>query len=99
MNLLDLLEIEPSSHSLLFSLDAEHPRDNKETVSLGAEYTFMKILSLRAGIITPETSEAGIHAGIGLQHEIGGVILGINYAYTEFGIFDSIHRITINIAY
>ena len=99
MNLLDLFEIAPTSHSLLFSIDAEHPRDNKETLSLGAEYTFMNILSLRAGIITPETSEAGINAGIGLKHEIGGINLGIDYAYTDFGIFDSIHRITVNIAY
>ena len=99
MNLLDLFEIAPTSHSLLFSVDAEHPRDNKETLSLGAEYTFMNILSLRAGIITPETSEAGINAGIGLKHEIGGINLGIDYAYTDFGIFDSIHRITVNIAY
>ena len=99
MNMLDIFEIDPNSNSVLFSVDAEHPRDNKEMLRLGVEYTFMNILSLRTGYVTPETSEAGIQAGIGLRYDVGGINLGVDYAYTDFGIFDSVQRITINLAY
>ena len=99
MNMLDLFEIDPNSNSVLFSVDAEHPRDNKEMLRLGVEYTFMNVLSLRTGYVTPETSEAGIQAGVGLRYNISGINLGVDYAYTDFGIFDSVHRITINFAY
>lgn len=99
MNMLDIFEIDPNSNLVLFSVDAEHPRDNKEMLRFGLEYTFMNILSLRTGYITPETSEAGLQAGLGLRYNVGGINLGVDYAYTDFGIFDSVHRITINFAY
>ena len=99
MNLFDIFEIDPNSHSFLFAVDAEHPRDNKEMLHLGAEYTFINILSLRAGYITPKINEAGINAGVGLKYSLGGINLGIDYAYTEFNVFNSVHRIAINFAY
>jgi len=99
MNLFDLVEIDPESHSFLFAFDAEHPRDNKEMLHLGAEYSFMNILSLRAGYITPKINEAGINAGVGLKYNLGGIDIGIDYAYTEFSTFNSVHRIAINFGY
>ncbi len=98
MNLFDFLDIDPNSHTFLFAVDAEHPRDNEEMLHLGAEYTFLKILSLRAGYITPKTSEAGINAGVGLQYGLGGINLGVDYSYTEFGIFQDVHRISVKLS-
>jgi hypothetical protein len=94
MNMFDLLANKPEDQDLLLSVDWGHPRDNKEQVNVGVQYTFMDLISLRAGYIAP-TDEQGINAGIGLKHSVGGVNYGIDYAYTDFGIFDSIHRFTI----
>lgn len=94
MNMFDMLENKPENQDLLLTVDWGHPRDNKEQINLGLQYTFMGLISLRAGYIAPN-DEQGINAGIGIKHNMGGVNYGIDYAYTDFGIFDSIHRFTI----
>jgi hypothetical protein len=99
MNLLDIADINPAEHSFLFAVDTEHPRDNKEMVHLGGEYTFMEILSLRVGYITPETSLAGMNYGVGVKYGVSGINLGVDYAYTEFGDFDPIHRISVKMSF
>jgi hypothetical protein len=99
MNLLDFTDITPNEHSFLFSIDAEHPRDNKEMLHLGGEYTFMEMLSLRVGYVTPETSLAGMNYGVGLKYGLGGINLGVDYAYTEFGDFDPIHRMSVKLSF
>ena len=99
MNLFDIVEIDPESHSFIFSVDAEHPRDNEEMLHLGGEYTFMNILSLRAGYVTPETTQAGINLGVGFKYKISGINIGVDYAYTEFGIFDPINRISVKLSF
>ena len=98
MNVLDFFSIDKHNHSLLFSIDAAHPRDYKEQIHIGGEYTFFDVFSIRAGYVTP-TDEQGINAGVGLKYPLGGINLGIDYAYLDFGIFDSVHRFTINVSY
>lgn len=96
MNLMDLTNLDPNVHKLVVTLDATHPRDYSEQVSVGAEYTFLNTLSLRAGYTTP-TDEQGINAGIGLKHDFNGYQLGVDYAYTKFGVFGDIHRFTLSV--
>lgn len=96
MDMVDIIPgINNEDHDLLLSVDAVHPRDFDEQLNLGFEYTFLKMFSARVGYITP-TDEQGINAGIGLKKDVGGVELGVDYAYTDFGIFEDLHRITIN---
>ena len=99
MNLLDIIDVNPADHVFLFAVDAEHPRDNEEMLHFGGEYTFMEILSLRVGYVTPETSLAGINYGVGLKYGLSGINIGFDYAYTEFGDFDPIHRISVKLAF
>jgi hypothetical protein len=97
-NFSDLLDLDKNEHSILFTADANHPRDYPEQILLGVEYTFMNLISLRGGYSAPN-DERDITAGIGLKQNIEGLTLGVDYSYTNFGIFDSVHRITINFAY
>ena len=97
--MLDFFEYEKDTHSFLFAIDAEHPRDNEEMLHIGGEYTFLNILSLRIGYITPKTSEAGINAGFGLKYGLEGIELGVDYAYTEFGVFNDVHRISLKLSF
>jgi len=99
MNLLDIWDVNPKAHSFIFAVDAEHPRDNKEMLHLGGEYTFMQILSLRVGYVTPQTSLAGMNYGAGLKYNISGIYFGLDYSYTEFGDFDPIHRIAVKLSF
>lgn len=98
MNMLDLMELEKDEHSFLLSVDATHPRDYKEQVHIGGEYTFMNILSLRAGYVSP-TDEQGINFGAGLKHSFVGFNFGVDYSYLDFGVFDNVNRFSINISY
>ena len=98
MDMIDLTSLDKNDHSLLVAVDASHPRDYYEQVSFGVEYTFLNTLSLRAGYVTPH-DEMGINAGIGVKQSLAGVEVGIDYAYTSFDIFDSVHRFTVKFAY
>lgn len=97
-NFADIMEVNRDEHSFLVTVDANHPRDYPEQINFGLEYTFMEILSLRAGYSTPN-DERGFSTGVGLKKDIGGVDLGVDYGYTPFGIFDSVHRLTLNFAF
>ena len=92
------MELDKNEHSFLVTIDANHPRDFPEQILFGFEYTFMNLLSLRGGYSTPN-DERGISAGVGLKQNIEGLNLGVDYSYTDFGVFKNIHRITINFAY
>jgi hypothetical protein len=65
---------------------------------VGVEYTFMNLLSFRGGFSAPN-DERNFSAGVGLRKDIGGVDLGVDYAYTPFGVFNDVHRISLNFAY
>lgn len=98
MDVLDLTPMAGSQHSLLLAVDAENPRDFSEQVKVGAEYTFAETLSLRAGYITP-TDEQGISLGAGVKQSVGGLGIGADYAYTDFGVFDAVHRIAVHLSF
>jgi hypothetical protein len=91
MNTLDLTGMNPDEHSLLLSIDATHPRDYAEQLGFGLEYVFMKMFALRTGYEFPN-DEHGFAAGVGFHKDISDVSVGVDYAYTPFGIFGDVHR-------
>ena len=98
MDLLDLTPMAGGPHSLLLAVDAENPRDFSEQVKIGAEYTFAKTVSLRAGYVTP-TDEQGISLGAGVKQSVGGLGIGADYAYTDYGVFDAVHRVAVHLSF
>ncbi len=98
MNLLDLMEYDPNVHSLLFSVDASHPRDFQEQVFLGGEYTYLNSFSFRTGYNFPR-DDGGFTAGMGLKHEVQGMHVSVDYAYAPWDIFDDVHRFSIRFGY
>jgi hypothetical protein len=91
MNLLDFMDVKKEEHQFLLAIDAEHPRDFPERIKMGGEYRFMDIVSLRAGFISL-ADEQKFSYGVGLQKALGDVGLGVDYAYTPFGIFGNVHQ-------
>ncbi len=98
MNMTDLMNVDQNVHSFRLAVDAKRPRDFDEQLKIGGEYTLMNILSLRAGYSFP-TDEQGISLGAGLQHKFSGIGLGINYAYTSFGVFSDVQRIGAHLSF
>ena len=91
MDMLDLVDVDKRMHQFLLAVDAEHPRDFQEQVRVGGEYTFMEILSLRAGYVS-SGDEYGATYGAGLKKDFDGFGLAVDYAHTPFGIFGKVHR-------
>ncbi len=99
MDMTDLMaNVDPSQHSFNMMLEAERPRDFSEQLKVGGEYTFMNILSLRAGYVFP-TDEQGISLGAGLQYGVNNLGFGVDYAYTSFGVFDSVNRLGVHMSF
>lgn len=99
MDLVDLTSMNPDMHSLKLHLDAQRPRDFREHVKFGLEYTFMDLISLRGGFEQTVSAEEGVSLGVGLHHEFSGVRVGADYAYTDWGLFGDVQRIGINIGF
>ena len=98
-DIIDLTNLNPDMHSFTIHLDAQRPRDFQEHVKFGAEYTFMNLLSLRAGFEQAVSEEEGISLGAGLHHGFGGFQIGADYAYTDWGLFGSVQRIGVQIGF
>ncbi|MCS7052814.1 MAG: PorV/PorQ family protein [Ignavibacterium sp.] len=98
MDAFDLIEIDKNMHSLLVSVDASHPRDYPEQLSFGLEYTFLNSISFRGGYTFP-TDEQEFSAGVGFKQAFSDLKFAVDYSYTPFGIFNKVHRVSINIGY
>ncbi len=98
MDLFDFLNNRTPSQTLLLSIDALHPRSYAERLNLGLEYTLRDFLSLRTGYLF-NYDERGVTAGFGVHKTIAGLFLEIDYAYTPFGLFDSVQRLTVQMRF
>jgi len=98
MNIFDLTGFDRETQALLITVDAEHPRDFPEQVKVGAEYVFMNMVSARVGYIGP-ADEHSISYGLGFQLAMAGTQLGLDYAYTPFGIFNNVQRFSVRFGF
>jgi hypothetical protein len=96
MDVLDLMG--EHKNPLLISIYALHPRDYTERIHVGGEYWYNNLIALRAGYKF-NYDEEGLAAGIGLKHTIAGLELKLDYAYSDFGIFDAVSRFSFGISF
>lgn len=96
LNAMDFISESKDADPFLVSVDAINSRDYPETVNLGGEYVFMKTFALRAGYMIGY-DEKGFTAGLGVQQTIEGIGLGVDYAYTPFGVFGNVNRFALQV--
>jgi hypothetical protein len=89
MNVMDLVEGAPLDQSLYVSVDASHLRDHPEQMKVGLDYRLMKVLSLRGGYLANNDLD-GFTFGLGVSR----YGFAFDYAYTPFGVFDKVQRLT-----
>lgn len=86
-------------HLLTLAMDALHPSDNDESISLGAEYGFQRFLYVRGGFhsLFLTDAEGGISLGGGLAQELfgGGASVHIDYAYSDLGRLGGFHSVAV----
>ncbi|MDZ7374657.1 MAG: PorV/PorQ family protein [candidate division KSB1 bacterium] len=80
--------LDSPNHSLTFCVDALHPRDYSERLLFGLEYAFDNMFFLRGGYKT-NYDEEDISFGAGLNYNLGGVSLVLDYGYIRFSHFDA----------
>jgi hypothetical protein len=84
-------------------VDAAHPNDNSESVSLGGEFSgFQRIISLRAGYksLFAKSSEEEFTVGGGLRYEVSpGLITKFDYAFEKFGRLENVHKFTVGVLF
>ena len=99
-NVFDFVDVGLDGQSFMLSLDATHPRSHPEQIKIGAEYQFMKILSLRGGYVSGN-SEDSFTTGFGVSTAGLGITsfgtVEFDYAYTPFGVFDNVQRFTARV--
>lgn len=93
MDLMDFINAESFNQSLVFSIDATHPRAHPEQIKVGLNYTLINLLSIRTGYIL-NNDEDNISFGMGIS-QFG---MALDYAYTPFGVFESVQRITARLS-
>ncbi len=81
-------------HQVLLSVDAVHYRSHREQLNVGVEYAFRKIVQLRFGYRSGN-DENNINFGLGLNY----LKFAIDYAYTPFGVFNTVQRFTFRFSF
>lgn len=94
MDVMDLFGEMPLKQSLVMSVDACHHRDHPEQVKIGLDYRLMNLLSIRGGYVS-SNDEDGFSFGMGVSR----YGLSLDYAYTPFGVFDKVQRMTARFSF
>jgi hypothetical protein len=93
---------------LTMSVQLTHPNDNAENLRFGAEYGWQNTLFLRAGLKrtigqpflgTDETSEESFTLGAGFRLQTSITTIEADYAYANFNVLGSVHRISVTFSY
>jgi len=95
----DLLSSDANSLSL--AVDALHPNDGDEKVNSGAEYVFKTgaaDFAIRAGY-RAFYDVGGLTAGAGATIHLGENKLKLDYAYTDLGILEMAHRVSLGYSF
>jgi hypothetical protein len=95
---MDVVKTETATATI--ECDALRPSDNVEVVNVGAEVTFMNLLSLRGGYksLFQKDSEEGLTLGAGVKYsQPGSMGVEVNYAYQQFGKFGNLNTFSLGI--
>lgn len=85
---------EDEQHRVTTSIQLNHPNDNSENVSLGAEYVWNKMFFARGGYkFNVEEQNYSFGAGVNVPISIANV--SVDYAFANFSRLGSAHRFSI----
>lgn len=88
---------------LILVVDAQHPNDNSESVSIGGEYSvFNNTLALRGGYkaLGQRDSEERFTLGAGIKYPFGDALtFKFDYGYEKFERLATVHKFAIGVVF
>ena len=84
--------IDNDAHRITTSLQLNHPNDNAENVSAGAEYWWRKTLALRSGYRL-NADEQSFTFGAGVAIPLARFHFNLDFAYSDFGRLGNATRV------
>ena len=89
------------NNQVLMAVDAFHPNDSEESVSVGAEWTLFNVLALRGGYQNLFLSEAetGLTLGTGLHFDIDNYVFHLDYGWNDFGRLENTQRFSLGFSF
>ena len=90
----------PGNGSLVTGVDLMHPTGSTESMNMGVEYGFNEIIYLRAGYLNrfERDSINGLTLGGGLRYTLQDRSHFVfDYAYSDWGILQNVHRISVGV--
>jgi len=90
-------------YSFLLAADAVNPNNNYQSMNVGAQFSFMDYLFVRAGYndLFLQDSEGGFTFGVGVNSKMlfSDATAGFDYAYRDFGRLENVHIFSFNIKF
>lgn len=83
---------------LIVGFETRHPRDFKEKFKVGAEYQYKNLLILRSGYMG-NYDERGLTLGLGVCTTVHKEKIRFDYAFQDFGIFNSVHTFSFGMMF
>ena len=97
-----------AQNRLTVSLQLNHPNDNAENISLGAEYAYDRMFFVRVGakrtvgeslLGAPSSSAENFAAGAGVLIPLGVTTASLDYSFANYDDLGAVNRITVAITY
>ena len=90
-----------ANNSARFVVSAYQPSDNTQSVSLGGEWTFMEVISLRGGYqhLFQQDTETGLTLGAGLKYDVSRFGFRFDYGWNSYGRLDDVQRFTLGFSF
>ncbi len=92
------LFLSSESSTVVMAVDGNHPIDAVERGNFGLEYVWDRLITLRAGY-KYRYPEQGWSYGGGVRLDAGGSSINIDYALTQFGVLDNVHRFSFQFGF
>ncbi|HEY9167636.1 MAG TPA: PorV/PorQ family protein [Candidatus Kryptonia bacterium] len=87
-----------ASSKLTTSVQLNHPSDNSENISLGAEYSYVSSFFLRAGYKI-NVDEENYSVGAGVKVDVKFAQVFFDYAFTPYQRLGDVHRFSLNLRF
>ncbi len=95
--------INSENHRFTVAVDALHPSDNYESLNVGGEYAFQRLLFFRGGYqsLFLTDGEGGPSFGAGVLADLfgGNLKARLDYAYMDFGRFKAVNVLAVSVLF
>lgn len=91
----------PGNSQLTLAADAYQPSDASNSISLGGEWNYARIVYARGGYqnLFMENAEGGLTLGGGLRYNLSGMDFRFDYAWADQGRLGATQRFTVGLGF